>query len=53
MAEERARMMRRSALAVVLLLLGVAAVGAPAAPAASCLNTMPVADVAPGMAAHG
>src|SRR4051794_22469835 len=53
MAEERARMLRRFTVAVSMLVTGVLVAGAPAAPAASCLNTMPVSQVTTGMTTHG
>ena len=46
-------MLRRLTLAVSTLLAGALVAGAPAAPAASCLNPMPTADVTPGMTANG
>ena len=46
-------MMRRLSLAVLTLLVGGAVVGAPAAPAAACPETVPIDQVLPGMAAHG
>jgi hypothetical protein len=46
-------MFRRLTLAVLTLLTGPLVAGAPAAPAASCLNTMPVSDVTVGMTTHG
>jgi hypothetical protein len=46
-------MLRRLTLAVLTLLTGALIAGAPAAPAASCLNTMPVSEITTGMTTHG
>jgi hypothetical protein len=46
-------MLRRFTVAVSMVVTGVLVAGAPAAPAASCLNTMPVSQVTTGMTTHG